>query len=55
MRAVPPGEVLSTDRRRLAWRAGGFAVAALLLAVTFLAYLQPDMLTAFATAVLLCF
>lgn len=46
---------VAPDRRRLAWRAGGFAFAALALGVTFLAYLRPDMLAAFATAVLLCF
>jgi hypothetical protein len=44
-----------SDRRRLAWRAGGYVLAALALAVTFVAYLRPDMLAAFATAVLLCF
>ncbi len=46
---------VAPDRRRLAWRAGGVALVALALGITFLAYLRPDMLTAFATAVLLCF
>ena len=55
MSVAPPGEALSTDRRRLAWRAGGWAVAALALGVTFAAWLRPDMLLAFANAVLLCF
>jgi len=46
---------VAPDRRRIAWRAGAVAFAALALGVTFLAYLRPDMLTAFATVVLLCF
>ena len=55
MSVPPPAASGAPDRRRLAWRAGGFALAALVLAATFMAYLRPDMLTAFATAVMLCF
>ena len=36
-------------------RAGGYALAALVLAAVFMAWLRPDMLVAFATAVMLCF
>ena len=52
MRVAPPGVTMVP---RLAWRAGALAFAALALAVTFMAWLRPDMLVAFATAVMLCF
>lgn len=55
MRVAPPGGAMAPEGRRLAWRAGALAFAALALAVTFMAWLRPDMLVAFATAVLLCF
>ena len=45
---------MQAARKRLFWRLGGIAFALLVVALTFSAYLKPDMVAAFGDVMAFC-